>query len=300
MSDALVSVIIPTYYRNAQLQDAIESVRNQEYKNTEIIVVDDSGEGFARSAVEEYDIQHYVEFEQNKGNNNARNAGIERARGKYFQMLDDDDELYPTKISKQVALLEERDEVEVVYCGIEWESRIQLPDPEVKGDILEKALAFDTGSCNYSTMLIEREALLDIMPLKQRRPTDFVTIIDLARRIQFDYVNEPSVKIGESPDSGGSSIGAARGREQIIRHYAGLYERFDPIVKKEALANAYTFKGMILLRSNTWSPVATKSFAEACYHSCTVKRFMRVIASLFGMPGFKIAKKIYETITGTE
>jgi len=57
---------------------------------------------------------------------------------------------------------------------------------------------------------------------------------------------------------------------------------------------------MILLRSNTWSPVATKSFAEACYHSCTVKRFMRVIASLFGMPGFKIAKKIYETITGTE
>lgn len=42
--EPLVSVVVPTYYRNDRLRDAIESVLAQEYGHVELLVVDDSGE----------------------------------------------------------------------------------------------------------------------------------------------------------------------------------------------------------------------------------------------------------------
>jgi len=297
MSGSLVSVIIPTYYRNDQLQDAIKSVQGQEFDNIEIIVVDDSGEGFARKVVEKYDVEHYIELESNKGDNNARNVGISEASGTYFQFLDDDDVLRPTKISKQVGLLESQEEIGVVYCGLEWEDSIELPRPDVKGDILEVALTLDTGSCMHSTMLIEEKVLNEITPLKQRPgATDVGTIIDLAQHTKFDYIIEPLVVIGESSDSQGSSLGAAYGREEIINEYAYLYEQFEPGVKREAVMNMHTFKGMTLLRKRTWSPTATQSFILACYYSFSIKRFMRIFASAFGMPGMRAAHTLYNWI----
>jgi len=297
MPGPLVSVIIPTYYREDQLQDAIESVQSQNYENIEIIVIDDSGEGFARETVEKFDVTKYIEFDKNKGDNPARNAGVENANGEYFQFLDDDDVLQPSKITKQINLISERDSVGAVYCGLEWESRTQLPNPDVKGDILDRALAFDMGSCNYSSLLVEREVLLDILPLKQQRPSDFFTIIELARKTQFDYVNEALVSMGESPDSAGSSMEAAIGREQLINDYSDLYDDFDTSVKNEALMNTYTVKGITILRNETWSPIATAALAKACYHSFNTKRLLRVVASGFGMPGLKLAAKIHESIT---
>jgi glycosyltransferase involved in cell wall biosynthesis len=294
MSDPLVSVIIPTYYREEQLEHAIESVLSQEYENIELIVVDDSGEGFARETVEKHDVDQYIEFEKNKGDNIARNTGIECGSGEYFQFLDDDDELYPSKLTKQMRLISNRNTVGAVYSGLEWESRIQLPDTDVKGEILDRALALDTGCCNYSSLLVEMEILREIIPLKQQRPSDFVTIIELAQETCFDYVDEPLVSMGESPDSAGSSMEAAKGREQLIHEYSDLYEDFDDEVKKEALKNMNTVKGMTILRNETWSPKATTAFARACYHSFNMKRLMRVIASLFGLPGFKLAGKVHE------
>jgi glycosyltransferase involved in cell wall biosynthesis len=47
VTDELVSIIIPTYYRNDLVKKAIQSARNQTYDNVDIIVVDDSGERHA-------------------------------------------------------------------------------------------------------------------------------------------------------------------------------------------------------------------------------------------------------------
>lgn len=61
-SDAIesVSVIIPTYFRNENLKQAIESCIQQDFGSVEIIVVDDSGEEYAQPVVSDYDNVEYI------------------------------------------------------------------------------------------------------------------------------------------------------------------------------------------------------------------------------------------------
>ena len=82
----LVSVVIPTYFRNEQLREAVESVRAQTYDPVEIVVVDDSGEAHARDAIDRYDDVQYVPLDVNRGANLARTVGIEHAGGAYWDV----------------------------------------------------------------------------------------------------------------------------------------------------------------------------------------------------------------------
>ncbi len=92
-----VSVIIPTYHREKELLEAIGSVRRQRGVDFEIIVVDDSPEGSARSAVASLgDARvHYLKRPEPSGGRPAlvRNDGAKLAQGRYLYFLDDDDML---------------------------------------------------------------------------------------------------------------------------------------------------------------------------------------------------------------
>ena len=120
--EKLVSVIITTYGRNRDLiTEAINSVRNQTYKNIEIIVVDDNGMGSEiQLQNEEYFSKEkdiiYIANEKNSGAQVSRNAGILSSRGDYIACLDDDDIWDSEKIKKQVALME-TENLGLVYCN---------------------------------------------------------------------------------------------------------------------------------------------------------------------------------------
>lgn len=72
------------------------------------------------------------------------------------------------------------------------------PKPEVRGDILEHVLRFQTFPLWTGTMLMERDVLLDCMPFAGMGEGDDLEIelgdtdlkIELARGTKFDYVNE--------------------------------------------------------------------------------------------------------------
>lgn len=117
-SDAIVSVVIPTYERPEYLAGAIETARGQTYDNIEIVVVDDgSTEPYADEIVAEYpESVICVRHEQNKGLSAARNTGIRNADGEYVAFLDDDDRWHETKIARQVSALEDDETVGLVTC----------------------------------------------------------------------------------------------------------------------------------------------------------------------------------------
>lgn len=112
----LVSVIIPTYNRAALLVETVESVLAQTYPAIEIIVVDDGSTDGTAQVLEGYRGRVVTLSQSNQGETVARNAGFRAAHGQYISFLDDDDLILPTKIEKQVRLLETRPDVGIVYC----------------------------------------------------------------------------------------------------------------------------------------------------------------------------------------
>jgi glycosyltransferase involved in cell wall biosynthesis len=93
----LVSVIIPCYNHALYLRDAIESVEQQTYTHTEIIVVDDGSTDDTKLVASSFPSVKYI-HQHNSGLSAARNKGIEEASGQYLVFLDADDWLYPDAI----------------------------------------------------------------------------------------------------------------------------------------------------------------------------------------------------------
>jgi glycosyltransferase involved in cell wall biosynthesis len=112
----LVSVVVATYKREAELKNALESLAKQTYPNMEIVLVDDNGNDEWNSKVSET-VEVFrnrypkIKLEcivnnSNQGSSKTRNIGIHSANGDYITFLDDDDIYLPDKIRKQVEFME--------------------------------------------------------------------------------------------------------------------------------------------------------------------------------------------------
>lgn len=118
--DKLVSVVIPTYNREAEVVKAIESVLAQSYKNVEILVCDDFStdhtvERVTELAREHSNIKLISREDKHKGANAARNLGIVEASGEYITFLDSDDTLIEDSIYNRVKAFDENPDVDMVY-----------------------------------------------------------------------------------------------------------------------------------------------------------------------------------------
>lgn len=115
----LISVIIPIYRVEAYLEQCIQSVRNQTYKNLEIILVDDGSDDQCpqicdRNAQEDERIK--VIHKENGGLDSARKAGILASTGKYVGYVDGDDWVEPEMYEKLIEYAQVYD-VDVVESG---------------------------------------------------------------------------------------------------------------------------------------------------------------------------------------
>mgnify|MGYP001048889908 CR=1 FL=1 len=115
----LVSAIIPTYNRCEFVQKAIDSALEQNYKNIEVIVIDDgSTDGSGAILKERYGEKIQYFYQQNKGESFARNFGVSVAKGDFLTFLDSDDVWFPTKLAKQMAILNNCPSVVAVYNNV--------------------------------------------------------------------------------------------------------------------------------------------------------------------------------------
>jgi len=90
----LISVIIPVYNVEKYIEQCIKSVSNQTYKNIEIILINDGSKDTSGEICNEYakkDDRIKVIHTENFGVSNARNIGIDEAKGDYLTFIDADD-----------------------------------------------------------------------------------------------------------------------------------------------------------------------------------------------------------------
>lgn len=122
-----VSVVVP-FYNCPYINQALESLVNQTYKDIEIIVVNDGSTQHSEKIIPYLDKIKYIQKE-NGGTASALNMGIEHATGNYFCWLSSDDIYYPEKTEVQLAFMKEHKAnfSHTNYCAIDRKSRIISP-----------------------------------------------------------------------------------------------------------------------------------------------------------------------------
>jgi glycosyltransferase involved in cell wall biosynthesis len=115
-----VSVIIPCYNYADKVERAIISVKNQTYKTSEIIVVDDGSNASNAEITKDICMAYDATYirKDNGGVATARNMGISSSSTKYVCCLDADDEIAPRFLEQCVDALESERLVALVYTGL--------------------------------------------------------------------------------------------------------------------------------------------------------------------------------------
>ena len=98
MKNPLISIIVPVYKVEAFLDECVNSIVNQKYKNLEIILVDDGSPDTCPQICDRWsskDSRIKVIHQANAGVSAARNAGLDFAEGEYIGFVDSDDYIAP-------------------------------------------------------------------------------------------------------------------------------------------------------------------------------------------------------------
>ena len=94
MEQPLISVIVPIYKTEQYLEKCINSIRNQTYRNLEIILIDDGSPdrcGEICDSFSKIDSRIRVFHKKNGGQSSARNMGLDHMNGEYVAFVDSDD-----------------------------------------------------------------------------------------------------------------------------------------------------------------------------------------------------------------
>ena len=197
-----VSVVIPTYNRSALVQQAIDSVLTQSYNSYEVIVVDDgSTDGTEEDLRDRYGSKIRYVWQENEGESSARNRGIELARGEYIAFLDSDDMWKPTKIEKQVQVLDgvESDVGFVFSSALVVDRDGNVKEPQIVGridrddqsvsDLIFSPFVFAAAS----NILVRKEIMDEIggFDTSVRYGEDWLLVVELVAKWKFSYIDEP-------------------------------------------------------------------------------------------------------------
>lgn len=117
-----ISIIIPVYNRNEEIQRAILSVLKQSYQHFEIIIVDDNSSQDIKKSIDVFNDNRivYIKNKENHGVSYSRNVGMKASKYDLIALLDSDDEWLPGKLEEQIKYLIENINYNLVHTEEIW------------------------------------------------------------------------------------------------------------------------------------------------------------------------------------
>ena len=149
MNNILFSIIVPTYNRAHLISHTLDSVRNQDFKNFELIIVDDGSNDNTKSIIENYIYNyelknfHYY-YKNNEERGAARNYGISKASGKWITFLDSDDIFYNNHLFLASDFILKNADIDVFHSAYEFRNQ--------KNELIRKVIYPKNNNLN-STVL---------------------------------------------------------------------------------------------------------------------------------------------------
>lgn len=225
----MISVIIPCYNLEKHISKCIDSILNQEYKNIEIIIVDDGSSDNSAKICEEYEKKYMkmikVIKQENQGVSAARNNGLTKAKGEYVCFLDGDDYLGNECFKDVIEKFNNNKDLDICaygFCDVHEDgsidgqyelSRIYPKQPIKASEALlmkcKRKIWICTGSCVYKRSLLDINNIIYENGYKYGEDVNFINkCISYAR--QIDYIkknhfyclvrNGSATRSGLSPD----------------------------------------------------------------------------------------------------
>lgn len=158
-----ITVYIPTHNNGKYLNQAINSVLNQKFRNWELIIIDDGSTDNTRDILAAYEDNHKIKiiFQENKGLTITNNIALRISNGKYIMRLDGDDYLDENALLVLSNTLDTHPEIGLVYP--DWYNITEdgeIIDIERRNKIDETTL-FDMPAHGACTM-IRKSCLIEL------------------------------------------------------------------------------------------------------------------------------------------
>lgn len=155
----LISVIVPVYKVENYIHKCIDSIINQTYTNLEIILVDDGSPDNCGKICDEYaknDKRIRVIHKENGGLSDARNVGIDIAKGKYISFIDSDDTVTVDYIEYMHNMIKE-DKTEIAISEVQRVYKESDICDLTNKNMEEKRFIWNPEQCFYN-MLFAKHA----------------------------------------------------------------------------------------------------------------------------------------------
>ena len=261
-----VSIIIPTYNYAGYLDEAIQSVLNQDYPNVELIVIDDGSTDNTRDVLEKYTGRFYWETQNNMGQASTLNKGWQMSKGEILGRLSADDVLLPNAVSTTTRHLLENPDAVLAYCdydlvdeGSSTLQRVIAPEMHYR-DMIAKCVC-PPGPGAFFT----REAYLAAGPWNNtlNQTLDYEFWLRLGLWGKFLKIPEVLAWFRVHEESQTFAVADYIKSEEYTRIISDYYKRegltSDVLaVKNEALSNAYIFTARSHLRSRRYATGLTR------------------------------------------
>ena len=120
-----ITVSITSYNQKGYLKEAIDSVLLQTVKPHQIIIIDDCSDDGSRELISDYkntypDLITSISHDKNMGVIYSRNEALRLCSGDYHTFLDGDDRFLPNKLEKESALINDGENVKIVFSNINY------------------------------------------------------------------------------------------------------------------------------------------------------------------------------------
>jgi len=176
-----VSVLMPIFNAEKYLENAIESVLDQTYKEFELILINDGSTDNSPRIIDKYakkDKRINLISHENRGYAAALNEGLGIARGKYIARMDADDISESTRLSKQINYLEEYENCTALFTKVQLITALGDPIADWEADTI--ATSVDEirrimpveNCCAHPSLMIRSEALKKFMYDEAQVPSE--------------------------------------------------------------------------------------------------------------------------------
>lgn len=225
----LISVVMPAYNAEKTIEQSIQSVIIQTYKNWELIVIDDC------SIDRTWDIlctiaklnKRIFPFKNsiNSGVSVTRNSGVSRAKGEWIAFLDSDDVWASDKLEKQVDIINNKTDAALIFTGSAFINTVgesanyilHVPETISYQSLLKQNLI----SC--SSVLVKKELMIQYPMQHDGMHEDYAVWLQILRDKRFAYgINEPLLIYRLSSDSKSGDKKKAALMTYKVYRYLGL------------------------------------------------------------------------------